>query len=569
MTQLLYLDLAELDHTALNVRTNPDANAKIEGLKASIKAHGLLQPLVVTKGKKGYHVIAGGRRLSALRALKWKDKVPATLIDENAAREASLAENLVRRSLDPIELWEAFAAIGQEANAMQPKDLAKRFGVTVDDVRQAQRLGEVHPIIREAYRAGDIDMDAIKAFGATADIDEQLRVYEEIEQSDTAFSSWRIRDLLGFSDHQANRKLKAIGEDAYVKAGGQIITDLFGDNRKVSDPLLLNQLYRAHVAAEDAKLAAQWDVIVITHEMMETQDWDQAMWSTEFRADEETEARIKELQLAMRQANCEEWAKLDEEADALKDKRVPIKQAGLTYGVHDGRIYVKAELTHTETDDIEPEEDSELEPEADAPKEGGVTLSGRASEWLDKARQDRRSLIMAGDPLPAVDEALRFVFIALRASRSTLMKNVTHINLPGKLRTAPWLLETDDFAAYQLFLEDPEANATIASGVAALVIAGKGNALANEWARSKNFVPWESTPDFWSLFNKTADLMTIADDIHPDLRGWLAGYKRVDVQEMLHMACSGETESPRMAALSEEGRQAAIRWVPKWLRFHP
>jgi ParB family chromosome partitioning protein len=73
-------------------------------LEASIKANGLLQPITVRRKGDSYELIAGERRLRAIRSLEWKD-VPAVVrdFDDQTMLVLALVENLQRANLNPIE----------------------------------------------------------------------------------------------------------------------------------------------------------------------------------------------------------------------------------------------------------------------------------------------------------------------------------------------------------------------------------------------------------------------------------------------------------------------------------
>ena len=128
------ISLKKLVPSPRNVRKSSDVLADLQ-LRADIAARGLLQNLVVRKGKRGkFEVEAGGRRLSALQALAEEDTLPDThevtcLViegEESEVREASLAENFQRLAMNPADEAQAFASI-IEAGATT-EDVARRFG---------------------------------------------------------------------------------------------------------------------------------------------------------------------------------------------------------------------------------------------------------------------------------------------------------------------------------------------------------------------------------------------------------------------------------------------------------
>lgn len=140
-----YIEVSKLVKSPLNVRKTAPATAD-EELKASVHAHGLMQNLVVTEGKKGkYLVIAGARRFEALKAPQSEGKLPADhtvpcqIVTEEHAAEMSLAENVVRAAMHPADEFEAFAALYQSGRTVA--FIAERFGTTEKHVWQRLKLG--------------------------------------------------------------------------------------------------------------------------------------------------------------------------------------------------------------------------------------------------------------------------------------------------------------------------------------------------------------------------------------------------------------------------------------------
>ncbi|WP_255571231.1 ParB/Srx family N-terminal domain-containing protein [Ensifer sp. ENS12] len=127
MTEIITVALNKLDADPKNVRKTYSVEG-IEALAANIRKDGyrLLQNLVVRRGdKKGrYFVTAGGRRLAALNLLAEAAEIAKDFAVEckeregEIATEISLAENLMREDMHPLDQYEAFDAL-----AKQGKDL--------------------------------------------------------------------------------------------------------------------------------------------------------------------------------------------------------------------------------------------------------------------------------------------------------------------------------------------------------------------------------------------------------------------------------------------------------------
>ncbi len=156
-----------LDQNPHQPRSQMDEGALAE-LMASIRDHGLLQPITVRKVGARYQVIAGHRRLEAFRrllaAVDHQDgetaerfrTIPAhekfDVTDEEMALFA-LVENLQRDDLSPLE-----AALGlsrfQEAHQLSTEGLTKRTGLELDRVKRLLRLARASKVIQDACQQG-------------------------------------------------------------------------------------------------------------------------------------------------------------------------------------------------------------------------------------------------------------------------------------------------------------------------------------------------------------------------------------------------------------------------------
>src|SRR5205085_1578489 len=129
MTSMIPLN--QLQASPRNVRKS--GGASIEDLSGSIAAHGLLQNLTVTEASGKFYVVAGSRRLQALKMLakdgKLKDDypVPCSIVADKQAAEISLAENVVRQAMHPADEFDAFQALAKN-DKLTAGQIAERFG---------------------------------------------------------------------------------------------------------------------------------------------------------------------------------------------------------------------------------------------------------------------------------------------------------------------------------------------------------------------------------------------------------------------------------------------------------
>ena len=133
-------------------------------LAASIKAKGVLQPLLVKKHGSGYQLIAGERRLRAAQKAGLAT-VPIIVkeVDEQNAREIALIENLLRKDLNVVEEAEGYQSLIGSYGYTQ-EVLSEKIGKSRSSIANALRLLKLSPAIKEDLMAGVIDMGHARAY---------------------------------------------------------------------------------------------------------------------------------------------------------------------------------------------------------------------------------------------------------------------------------------------------------------------------------------------------------------------------------------------------------------------
>lgn len=270
-TQPQLIAASRLEKSPLNARrtVRPDG---MRELKASILAHGLMQNLVVTDSGDGiYRVIAGGRRLEAIRSLQADGKlpedfaVPCQIVTEVHALEMSLAENTARLAMHPADQFEAFAELIDAGQSSA--DVAERFGVEESLVLKRMKLARVAPALLQEYREDGMTLECLMAFTIIDDHRRQLKVFKSLQdwQKDDASV---IRDALTEKMIDASSKLaRFVGLDAYTAAGGPSRADLFSQEVYLEKPALLNRLAEKKLDGIRQELEAEgWGWIEINPE---------------------------------------------------------------------------------------------------------------------------------------------------------------------------------------------------------------------------------------------------------------------------------------------------------------
>lgn len=130
----------------------------LKSLSESIRAQGILQPVVMRKAGDRYQLIAGERRVRAA-VMAGLEEVPAVLreADDRQMLALALMENIQRADLNPMEKAEAFSRFCSEFNLTQ-EELGRQVGLDRSTVANFQRLLELPGKVRSMLRAGQLSM---------------------------------------------------------------------------------------------------------------------------------------------------------------------------------------------------------------------------------------------------------------------------------------------------------------------------------------------------------------------------------------------------------------------------
>ena len=148
--------ISELSPSPSQPRTRMDQERLAE-LAESIKAHGIIQPLILRRSGKGYQVIAGERRLRAA-AMAGLTRVPAVIREASDGEmlELALVENLQREDINPIEVAEAYRRLIDEFGLNQ-EQVAARVGKSRSAVANTLRLLNLPDPVRNSLREGKLE----------------------------------------------------------------------------------------------------------------------------------------------------------------------------------------------------------------------------------------------------------------------------------------------------------------------------------------------------------------------------------------------------------------------------
>ena len=168
------------------------AQASLEELAASIREHGLLQPVVVSRSLAGgYELIAGERRWRASR-LAGLERIPVVLreaVPDADQLALALIENLQREDLTPIEEARAYHHLRAELGLGQ-EEIASRVGKDRSTVANALRLLQLPLSVQEMVDAGELSAGHARALAGVSGAERQ----DEIGRR-CAREGWSVREL--------------------------------------------------------------------------------------------------------------------------------------------------------------------------------------------------------------------------------------------------------------------------------------------------------------------------------------------------------------------------------------
>lgn len=225
-----HIPLSEIVPNSEQPRRN-FSHAELEDLVASVKQHGIMQPILVTeKEDGGYELIAGERRLRAAQ-IAGLATIPALVrtATQQEKLELALVENIQRQNLNPIEEAFAFQRLMEEFGMLQ-QQVADTVGKSRPVVANTIRLLELPDPIKKALIDGVINMSKARALLSLKDEKDQLQMFRSmLGESVTAKDVEQAVAAKG----QASRK-GSVRRDPNLLAAEQLLQERLGTKVSIS-----------------------------------------------------------------------------------------------------------------------------------------------------------------------------------------------------------------------------------------------------------------------------------------------------------------------------------------------
>jgi ParB family chromosome partitioning protein len=404
------------------------AGVAIEELAEDIARRTLLQSLTVrpvcddSGAETGmFEVPAGGRRYRALELLIKQKRlartapVPCIVRTDGIPEEDSLAENVQRAPLHPLDQFRAFLTLCEKGQSEE--EIAAVFFVSANVVRQRLKLAAVSPKLLEVYAEDGITLDQVMAFTVNPDHERQEQVWEALQRSH-AKEPYQIRRMLTEGAVRASdKRAQFVGIEAYEEAGGTILRDLFepDDGGWLQEPTLLDKLVAEKLEREAEVLRAEgWKWVEVapdfpyghTYGLRRLSGTEVALTDEETASREALKAELEKLEEAYADAD-EIPEEVDKRLGEIETALEAFEQRHVLYDAADvarAGAFVSidsAGCLRVERGYVRPEDESPVEAADEDQADGDTIVSETIADEEDIAATD-----LAADE-PEEDEGVR------------------------------------------------------------------------------------------------------------------------------------------------------------------
>ena len=437
---------AIVGRSRFNVRPEGDPAGR-DAMAASIRAMGQLQALIVrAEGTPGlFEVDDGGCRWDAMCQLvaldeadppdgrkpwAWNTDVNVLVVNGDAgmARERSLAANVIRRNLHPVEECEAFSDMVRDGVAVET--IAADFGVTARYVRQRLKLDELSQRARAAWRDNKLSAAGAEVLTGAKDHAAQDAILDRYPQGLFGYAVDAVRrELRQHALRGDAPEARFVGVECYVANGGALDEQLFDTEPLILDPVLMKRLARQAMVDEGLRVAERFGFgsVIIPDELPEDERGRWGRLSMRLNEAEQAEVdrlnageagEIEALPDEVDEAEVtviqERYAALEEAVEQRAIERNTTETERLAAAVfvslnHSGELVVDLGRTRPK-----PKSDAEAQPAASSRPFAATTATTPAPASAEPVKAPGKALVAV------MDEAMSKAYAAIVAERPYL-----------------------------------------------------------------------------------------------------------------------------------------------------
>jgi ParB family transcriptional regulator, chromosome partitioning protein len=179
-SNIQFVDVAKVSPNPFQPRLKFDPE-KLDELKASIKENGVIQPITIRPFDDGFQLIAGERRLRAVKDLAF-ESIPAYILDiqtDEEMMELSIIENIHREDLNPIDIAVGYKRLVDECHLTQ-EEVAHKVGKDRTTITNFMRLLKLPKEIRSSVEDGSVTMGHARALLSVSEKSRQIEIWKKI-----------------------------------------------------------------------------------------------------------------------------------------------------------------------------------------------------------------------------------------------------------------------------------------------------------------------------------------------------------------------------------------------------
>jgi len=199
---------------------------KMEELTASVREHGVIQPILVVKDVNGYTIVAGERRWRAAKSAGLTT-IPAIIKDytDNKKKQVALIENIQREDLNIIEVAQAIREL-MDIEGYSQGDVAKITGKSVSSVSNIMRLLKLPNEILDMLLKGELVEGQARALLAIEDEEKQIAIAKKVAEKKLTVRD--VEKLIYGDDKYRKKSTKKAPKSVYYEKLENRLKDYFG-----------------------------------------------------------------------------------------------------------------------------------------------------------------------------------------------------------------------------------------------------------------------------------------------------------------------------------------------------